>query len=322
MTDILTSSDVVTKIRALLYADPVYIWGANGEVITPEMIQKLKDRFVSDKHTPEYYDEKLNNYRGKKAVDDVGMLNFLSGENLSVHEYIQKSSRVVPAVDINQNGVWVLCGVKRDGTPMVGIYLGNGNVVVTSEGPGIRECIPDLTNPTKWNIGFIPHFLDTSNISGNTISSITEHYQQWLNTYASSCSAGTVPVTGYYDERTKTLSCMIAKKLYGKLVGTEFDNTAEITIHEVVSEVGHRIKPGYRVEDYEMLMYVISMRLYVLKTFPEFIEVWGNSAVEFMTEDFGIRLTAMHRAINEYVFHCRYLDSTEINLPLIRELFL
>lgn len=318
MTTMLSSGEVVTKLRNLLYSEPAYVWGMNGEQVIPELIQKLKDRYVSDAHTPYYYDEKLKEHRGKKAVDEIGLLNFLSGENLSFQEYLSKAKQVFPAVDLLVNQVAVLCDLKNDGTPTIAVHVGNNNAIKASEGfPGVSEVQVDLH---KWNTAFIPHFMDTI-ITTGTVSSIISQYQIWLNYNASVRGMCGVSVTGYYDDSTRNLSLMLAKAIYGDLVGSHLDVTGNISNNEIIHEIGNTIKNGYDVEEYECLLYIISVRLYAMDLFDTFTEVWGTGEVMFM-DSFARRLAATQAGLKRFMLTCRYLDSSKISLPVLRELFL
>lgn len=318
MTMMLSSGEVVTKLRNLLYSEPAYVWGMNGEQVNPESIQKLKDRYVSDAHTPYYYDEKLKEHRGKKAVDEIGLLNFLSGENLSFQEYLSKAKQVFPAVDLLVDQIAVLCNLKNDGTPTIAVHAGNNNAIVASEKfPGVSEV---QVNLHEWNTAFIPHFMDTI-IKTDTVSYIISQYQVWLNYNTSTRGMRGISVTGYYDDSTRNLSLMLAKAIYGDLVGSHFNVTENISTNEIIHEIGNAIKKGYDIEEYERLLYIISVRLYAINLFDTFTEVWGTGEVMFM-DSFAHRLSATHAGLKRFMLTCRYLDSSRISLPVLRELFL
>lgn len=324
----ITSNDVVTQLRTLLYKSPVYIWGANGEKITPESIDALKSRYISKHCTEEYYDEKLAEHRGKCGIDDVGIINFLSGENFSIDYYIASAYQTVPAIDITKNFVWMLYGTRLNGTPRVGMYLGNGNVITISEHCGMQE-VPLGTVSVWFDQASIPNFItDGANVP-NGVSAIVECYQRWLDhctrvcigieNYPGSCN-GHAAISGYYTEQTLVLSRAVAKQLYGNLTGISFDKTADITMDEIRSSLFVELRKNYKVTTYEQLMYIISMRLYNLGLLPEFVSAWGTGDVVFET-NFGERLRGMQCGLKRFILHSRYLDCSTVNMPLLAELF-
>ena len=313
----ITTNEIVTRLRNLMYSAAVYMWGADGEVITPEYIEFLKSRYISSLHTPEYYDEKLECFRGKIGVDDVGLVNYLSGSHLAIEDYFKTAHIISPAVDINRNYVWLVYGTKVIGTPRVGIYLGNGKVITISEGSGLVESsYDDLVG--CFDRACIPEFITDGDKVLPGVSKVVEHYQTWLNEYARVLGFNGAPVSGYFDAKTLVSSRAVAKQLYGSLTGVCFDSTAEITMKEITDNIYTEFKKDYQIDTYERLMYILCMRLYDIGLLPDFVSLWGHGEVSFGL-NFGERLRGMQRGLRAYMLNSRYLDSIAINLSLIAE---
>lgn len=314
----ITSSEVVTRLRNLVYTSAVYVWGADGGIITPEYTDFLKERYLSSLHTSDYYDEKLANFRGKIGVDDVGLVNYLSGKHGSgIEDYFEDAYLTAPAVDINRQFVWVVYGTKVVGTPRVGIYLGDGNVITVTEGAGVVESSYDSLVGC-FDKACVPRFLVDGDKVPTGISSIVEYYQKWLAEYTKGLGCNSAPISGYFDAKTLVSSRVVAKQLYGSMTGVHFDMTAEITMEEIANNIYTEFKKDYQIDTYERLMYILSMRLYDIGLLPDFVSLWGHGDVCF-GENFGERLRGMQRGLKSFMLKSRYLDSSAINLSLIAE---
>lgn len=320
----MTTAEAIKKIEDLVNEQPVYMWGANGEIITRERVEWLKDRYVSRNHTADYYNSKLEKYRGRRALDDAGLINFLCGTDLTIGEHVKLATKSIhPSnIDRNRNMLWVLLSVTKCGTITVGIYLGDTQKIVVVGYDGLVYVPVSDEELQKWGLAIIPSCIDLEKDLDISTDVIIERYQEWLTEYASSRGFGGVSRSGKYDAQTVSLSRAIAKQIYGDVVGTPFDATADITIRDINTSVEcASIAINRYTDEYAVLMYIISVRLYAMGYFDTFPEYWGTGKV-IIEKDFGLRLAAVKDGIKRFIPHNRYLDSIEITLTLLRELFM
>lgn len=114
---------------ALNASEWIYVWGANGEKITPELMEKLYKNYGSASYPEAYYKNKLKFGQDKMAADCSGFLHPLSGYDDTAQGYY-KSCRTKGTIEsIPENDV-VLVFKRNNAGHMyhVGIYLGDGMV--------------------------------------------------------------------------------------------------------------------------------------------------------------------------------------------------
>ncbi len=327
MSKPLTSSDIINKVMNLCDKNPVYLWGGNGVPITPDVINTIKERFVSTNHTPAYYDDILVEYRGRIGMDYTGLLNYISGENLTTAQYLTKAVRTVDATDLNPTHVWFLSKTLSFGVVKIAVYLGNSQIMSLVDGYGMLKT---SFIPGNWDKAFIPHFMDTTNLPLRFVSATVEKYQQWLNNVAGDRELGSVPISGYYDEQTKTLSRIVAKILYGEVYGVHMNTTPQIYRTEVIAEIGHRqnnnIWKDQNRDAYMKLHCILGMRLHSLGLFPGYTNLYckdGDPDNFGILKDSAVAIGMVQQALGRFVSTSRYLDdASSTNLAVIRELFI
>ena len=122
-------TDKEVKDYALAAKNWLYVWGANGEKITPEMMSRLYKNYGSSKYNRAYYDKKLAAGSGKMAADCSGFLKPLSGYDDTADGYYSKCRLKGTVGSLPQNKVVLVFKQNSAGRMYhVGIYLGDGTV--------------------------------------------------------------------------------------------------------------------------------------------------------------------------------------------------
>lgn len=80
-------SEMKNHFQSLVDNRAVYVWGGNGEQITPEMIERLYRSYHSAKYTRAYYNGKLAEGRGRIGADCSGAFFPVSGYDTTAHGY-------------------------------------------------------------------------------------------------------------------------------------------------------------------------------------------------------------------------------------------
>lgn len=114
---------------ALSASEWLYVWGANGEKITPELMEKLYKNYGSASYPKAYYKNKLKIGQGKMAADCSGFLCPLSGYDDTAQGYYKSCSQKGTITNIPEDKVVLVFKQNNAGRMYhVGIYLGDGTV--------------------------------------------------------------------------------------------------------------------------------------------------------------------------------------------------
>lgn len=68
------SIDVIKYFENLYNSKSIYCWGANGEIMTPELATKLYNMYHNNTYNKKYYDEKLKEGLNKIVADCSGAM--------------------------------------------------------------------------------------------------------------------------------------------------------------------------------------------------------------------------------------------------------
>lgn len=133
-------------------AAPIYTWGADGEVITKELIDTLKKKFPNG----DYSNIDLSKHEGKMGMDCSGAYTKLSGMNITSRMYYDKCIKKGPVSEMNMDIPQL---VFRGNSPKtighVGAYLGDGRVFEM-----YNDCELHEFKKSKWNYYGIPDWIE------------------------------------------------------------------------------------------------------------------------------------------------------------------
>lgn len=147
------------KEYAIAARDWLYVWGANGELITKELMEKLYKTYSSNTYTKEYYQNKLKAGEGKMAADCSGFMHPLSGYDNTANGYYNGCAKKGTIGSIPKDKVCLVFKARSNGTMHhIGIYLGDGTVaeMASSELNYRRRSI----NATEWTHWGMPKWID------------------------------------------------------------------------------------------------------------------------------------------------------------------
>lgn len=136
--------------KSLEAAGTIYLWGADGEVITADFFESLKDRFG----TSHYQKLSIENIEGKFGADCSGALKRLSGKDNTASGYY---AECVIKGDIKKMPKDKMCLVFRreEGKIVhVGTYMGDGTTYEMYNG-----CEHKAFNEKKWDCYGIPAWI-------------------------------------------------------------------------------------------------------------------------------------------------------------------
>lgn len=192
----------------------IYLWGANCEVITKELTDKLYKSYGSSTYTKAYYDDKYNSGKGKIGADCSGSIYPLSKADNTAKGYYNACNK---RGSINNLPTGTACLVFNSGFTHVAAYMGDGTTIEMAN--STKNCVKEKYNKSRWTYYGIPNWLETGTVaaqttastdtvnakptSTNTKSEIIKNIQKWCNSY---CNAG-LSVDGAFGPKTKAGLC-------------------------------------------------------------------------------------------------------------------
>lgn len=122
-------TEKAVKEYALAAKDWLYVWGANAEVITPALMERLYRDYGSASYPKSYYDNKLAAGAGKKAADCSGFMLPLSRYDDTAHGYYNACPAKGEIGTLPKDKVCLVFKRNSSGRMYhIGIYLGDGTV--------------------------------------------------------------------------------------------------------------------------------------------------------------------------------------------------
>lgn len=192
--------------NALYNGGAIYLWGANGEVITKQLCDSLYASFGSKTYTRAYYDAKLAEGAGKIGADCSGSIYPLSkADNTARGYYNLCGTRGA----IGQLPKGTACLVFNATFTHVGAYMGDGTTIEMRSSK--MNVYKESLNSSRWAYYGIPTWLETSAAAPAPAAPIVETtvpatgdavvkaIQEWCNAY---CAAG-LKVDGLVGPKTK-----------------------------------------------------------------------------------------------------------------------
>lgn len=180
----------------------IYVWGANGEVITKELMDKLYSWYGSKTYNKTYYANKLKEGKGKIGADCSGSIFPLSKKDTTAKGYYNACPK---KGNIGNLPTGTACLVFNANFTHVGAYMGDGTTIEMMS--SARNCVKEKFNPSRWAYYGIPSWLEIPAKSTPTVvqakDPIVANIQKWCNNY---CNAGLV-VDGEFGPKTKAGLC-------------------------------------------------------------------------------------------------------------------
>lgn len=146
------SAEGVKRYCAAIHAaGAVYVWGADVEVITDELIEEKKIRWG----TRHYESLNLCDVEGKLGVDCSGFLTPISGVNWTAEGYYKMCEKKGKAADLPADKVCLLFRAEDGKVVHVAVYTGDGMLYEMWDGCEHREF-----KPRQWTYYGIPAWIE------------------------------------------------------------------------------------------------------------------------------------------------------------------
>lgn len=150
-------SEMQKHFQSLIDGRAVYVWGGNGETITPEMIDRLYKAYHSSKYTRAYYDGKLAEGRGRIGADCSGAFFPVSGYDTTANGYYTKCKEK-GAIGSLPKSTPGMVFIKQGGRMVhIGWYDGAGKVYEMRSSKMNARCDALSSRWTHWGK---PDFVD------------------------------------------------------------------------------------------------------------------------------------------------------------------
>lgn len=202
----------------------IYLWGANGEIITKDLTDRLYRTFGSSRYNKTYYDNKFKEGAGKTGADCSGSIYPLSKSDNTAKGYYNAcpSSRRGNISNMPKNQC---CLVFNAGFTHVGAYLGNGITIEMMN--STKNCVRQNFQKSRWTYYGIPVWLDIDGKASepatakptvsNTVNTreVIKDYQEWLNDFVGQ----NLVIDGSFGPKTKRASVMALQKILNENFG-------------------------------------------------------------------------------------------------------
>lgn len=153
--------DVISYFENLYANKAIYLWGANGEVITKELCDKLFKTYGSSTYNRQYYDNKLKEGSGHIGADCSGAMCPVSGFDTTAQGYYNKCSTKGSITSIPKDtACLVFKGNSTSAINHIGFYLGNGYTIEMKSSK--ENCVKNKLESGGWKWYGIPTWIDYS----------------------------------------------------------------------------------------------------------------------------------------------------------------
>lgn len=167
--------DVVSYFENLYANKAIYLWGANGEVITKELCDKLFKTYGSSTYNKQYYDNKFKEGARHIGADCSGAMCPVSGFDTTAQGYYNKCSTKGSITSIPKDtACLVFKGKSTSAINHIGFYLGNGYVQTIEMKSSKDNCVKSKLETGGWKWYGIPNWIDYSSAPQNNISSLVK----------------------------------------------------------------------------------------------------------------------------------------------------
>ena len=164
-------NEVIAYFESLYKNKAIYLWGANSEVITKELCDRLFKTYGSSTYNKQYYDNKLKEGAEHIGADCSGAMCPVSGFDTTAQGYYNKCVTKGGISSIPQNkACLVFKGKSTSGINHIGFYLGNGYVVEMKSSKD--NCVKSRLDSGGWKWYGIPNWIDYSSTSISNLPSV------------------------------------------------------------------------------------------------------------------------------------------------------
>lgn len=168
-------NEVISYFENLYDNKAIYLWGANGEIITKELCDRLFKIYGSSTYNRQYYDNKLKEGSGRIGADCSGAMYPVSGFDTTAQGYYNKCISKGNITSIPKDtACLVFKGKSTSAINHIGFYLGNGYVQTIEMKSSKENCVRSKLETGGWKWYGIPNWIDYSSVPQNNISSLVK----------------------------------------------------------------------------------------------------------------------------------------------------
>lgn len=166
-----TVAEVIQYFEHLYMSSAVYTWGMNGEIITPETIQKAYKTYGSNTYNKAYYDDKLIEGQGRIGADCSGAFYPVSGGDKTAQAYYTSCTEkgLIDRMDRSKPCL-VFKGTASNKITHIGFYCGNGYVIEMKSSKD--NCVKDKLDGKGWKFYGVPNWIDYGGSNSKTTQTI------------------------------------------------------------------------------------------------------------------------------------------------------
>lgn len=166
-------NEVVPYFEKLYTNKAIYLWGANSELITKPLCDKLFKTYGSFTYNRQYYDNKFKEGSGRIGADCSGAMYPMSGFDTTAQGYYNKCTAKGSIASIPKDtACLVFKGKSTSAINHIGFYLGNGYVVEMKSSK--ENCVRSKLENGEWKWYGIPNWIDYSSAPTLNTSSIVK----------------------------------------------------------------------------------------------------------------------------------------------------
>jgi hypothetical protein len=208
---------VVEYFENLHKKKAIYLWGANSEIITKTLVDKLYKIFGSKTYDKKYYDDKLKEGIGKIGADCSGAFKPVSGFDTTAQGYYDRCRE---RGSIGKLPLSKVCLVfKRNLVGRVnhiGLYCGNGYTIEMKSSK--ENCVKEKLKKSRWTHYGIPLWIiyPLANpypepkrtifrgVNGEDVKWVQWHLARYYNLEIDgSCGSGTDKIIREFQKKNK-----------------------------------------------------------------------------------------------------------------------
>lgn len=163
-----TVAEVIRYFEHLYMSSAVYVFGMNGEIITPESVDKAYKAYGSNTYNKAYYDDKLIEGQGRIGADCSGAMYPMSGGDNTAQGYYNacNDKGVIAKIDKNKPCL-VFKGTASNKITHIGFYCGNGYVIEMKSSK--ENCVKAPLDGNGWKFYGVPRWIDYSVEKSNEV---------------------------------------------------------------------------------------------------------------------------------------------------------
>ncbi|MBP3676795.1 MAG: hypothetical protein J6I97_00465 [Agathobacter sp.] len=184
----------------------VYVWGANGQIITKELIDKLYETYGSSRYNRAYYDNKLKEGLGRIGADCSGAFYPLSKGDKTAKGYYNACTVKGSIKDMPKG---VACMVFNKNWTHVAAYMGDGTTIEMRS--STKNVQKEAFDESRWTYYGVPDWLEPYPDRAPVVEPVVvpggdpviRNIQEFCNEYA---DAG-LKVDGVFGPKTKAGLC-------------------------------------------------------------------------------------------------------------------